>query len=451
MSTRVPVFRQRWPLRAGMALLAAGAMGMVSLPRVAAPARTEAEAQRFVRLALAFDRIRPGEVDAWFGPQRLSLPATTDPKDADELAVALGTLSADLAERGEGADERRRTRLRARLERLRTSVDLVRATGRPMPFAQEAQRLYAIDLARTERKADWRRVRTELDGVLPGEGPPAERAERYFKRFIVPTARRERVFTLALAECRRRTLAQWPLPGNETVDVQWTMAVPAAWHRYRGKMRSTIQINPDAVALPGQAIDVACHEGYPGHHAQFVAMEAAAGPAGPAIEDRLVMLRSPETAIREGAADAGVDIAFPPQDRIAFLRNVLFPAAGFDPAEAARYARIEGLVRRLSGAALPILARYRDEKISRHEASLALREDALLSSPEAMLDYTDRFGAYATGYTVARNEVKAGLALDCGSGWPGLRRFAERPDVMLAALQARRTAPVHHITRKELL
>jgi len=451
MRAGISIFRRHWPLLAGMGLLAAGAAGLVLHQSVAAPARTESEARRFVHLALVFERIRPGEVDAWFGPRQLSLPAITDPKDADELAVALGMLSADLAVRGEGADERRRTRLRERLGRLRTSVDLVRSTGRPMPFAQEAQRLYAIDLTGTEREADWRRVRTELDGMLPGKGTLAERSERYFKRFIVPSALRERVFTLALAECRKRTLSQWPLPGNETVDIEWTTAVPAAWHRYRGKMQSTIQINPDAVAFPGQAIDVACHEGYPGHHAQFVAMEVAEGPAGSFVEDRLVMLRSPETAIREGAADAGVEIAFPSQDRIAFLRDVLFPAASLNPAEALRYARIESLVRRLSGAALPILARYRDEKISRHEASLALREDALLSSPEALLDYTDRFGAYATGYTIARNKVKGGLTLDCGSGWLGLRRLAERPDILLAGLEARQTTNAHRMIQKEKL
>jgi hypothetical protein len=230
--------------------------------------------------------------------------------------------------------------------------------------------------------------------------------EVYRNRFVIPENRRRVVFERALAACRARTLAHWPLPGHEKLDLDWTVDVDAAWHRYQGRYRSLLQVNPAAVAYIGASLDVACHEAYPGHHAQFTVMTADAGPSGLAVEDTVVILRSPEQVLREGAANYGIDLAFPPLDRLAFERDVLFPIAGFAPNEAARYVRVHHLVSELALSVVPILRDYRDGKISSDTAAAALERDALIPSPQALLQFTDALGAYTTGYTVARDLVR---------------------------------------------
>ncbi len=96
----------------------------------------------------------------------------------------------------------------------------------------------------------------------------------------------------------------------------------------RGHNRSTLWLNPAALTLVGAAIDVACHEGYPIHHAQFVVMEAHAGPGNLPVEVTVVLLRSPLSMLREGAANYGVESPSRPPSDAAFEGDVLCPARG---------------------------------------------------------------------------------------------------------------------------
>jgi hypothetical protein len=242
--------------------------------------------------------------------------------------------------------------------------------------------------------------------LLPGPGSLSSRITAYRNQFVVPPEKRRAVFERALSECRARTLARWTLPANERLDVEWTTDVPAAWHRFNGRAHSTLQLNPAAVGFLGSAIDVACHEGYPGHHAQFVIMEMDAGADGLAVEDTVVLLRSPISMLREGAANYGIDLAFPLPQRLAFERDVLFPLAGFDPGEAARYVEVHRLVGALGRAVVPIVRDYRDGRISPASASRALESSALVSSPTALLRFVDDLGPYVLGYTAARDNVR---------------------------------------------
>src|SRR4029453_8815802 len=141
---------------------------------------------------------------------------------------------------------------------------------------------------------------------------------------------------------------------------------------YEGGHHSTLKVNPVAIAYIGQMLDVACHEGYPGHHAQFLVMEADAGPAGLPLEQTVALMRSPANVLREGAANYGVDLAFPAEERLAFERDVLFPMAGFPVAEAERHAKVHRLVSDLALSVMPILREYRDGTLAFNSATFRL-------------------------------------------------------------------------------
>jgi hypothetical protein len=230
----------------------------------------------------------------------------------------------------------------------------------------------------------------------------------------------------ALAKCRSLTPERWPLPATETLDIEWTDTVPAAWHHYGGGYHSRLQVNPAAVATPASAIDVACHEAYPGHHAQFLLMEARRGTVP--VEDTLVLLRSPQSALREGAANYAVTLAFAPGEREAFSRAVLFRMAGFAPEEAERYEQVHRLAMQLSSAVVPILRDYREGRMTRYAAQTALARDALVSSPEALLGFFDRYGALVLGYTVAQDRVRA-VAERADDPWAALANMMAEVDI----------------------
>ena len=444
-AARAPVSERFAAGRVWLVLLAAAAAVLLvtallnRASRPVTPADTEAQAERYVHLALVFGRLRDGEVDSYFGPAALERAQEGDPDDLDGLKRQVGGLVADLATPGEEADEMRRVHLRKLTQGLREAIKAGEG-GFKADFFGEAKWVYGMDRPSAADGERWQAARAELEKLLPGEGPLVRRADAFRARFVVPMEQRKALFDKALAECRARTRAQWAMPEGERLEVEWTDSVPAAWHRYHGDYRSSLRINRQALALPGQAIDLACHEGYPGHHAQFTMMEAAAGPKGLTVEDRIMLLRSPGSVVREGAAEAGVDTVFPADERLDFLRGTLFPMAGLDPAEAERYARFEALMRQLSGASLPILARYRDGEQNRADAADALMREALVSSPGPLLDFADRYGAYVTGYTIAHDRVAAVLDRNCGTRWSALQGVAIHPEAALLPLSSSKPA-----------
>lgn len=433
MMAERPRAERRSSLRLLLALVAVGLLALIAgyLLRAGSAGSGESldrQAQRFVGLALMLGRLAPSEVDSYFGPPALAPAADSRPPPMATLRADVAQLAATLhGDSGGGAP--RRARLADRTERLLALIDIMGLRA-PLPFDVEARRLYGIEPTPPDQAA-FQRARTALDRLLPGSGPLSARVDAFRQRYIVPDDRRTIVFDRALAECRRRTLLHWQLPSAEHVDVEWTSAVDAAWHRYRGDFTSTLQINPQAVAFLGSAIDVACHEAYPGHHTQFVMAEAAVGKGRLPIEDRIVMLRSPASVLREGAAEYGVSLVFPAEERLAFERDVLFPLAGFAPGEAARFEQVRALLYDLAPAALPILRAYRDHALTSDDAAVALERDALIASPQPLLAFVDTLGAYTTGYTSAREQVRQ--RVEAGSSPVRDMRWATLRCLLLAA------------------
>ncbi|HTB66360.1 MAG TPA: hypothetical protein VK727_09030 [Steroidobacteraceae bacterium] len=363
-------------------------------------------AEAFVSLALQLAH-SPGhasEVDAYFGAASLMPAAAAPSRTTTELSATAQRLVVEISRQQQRLPSGRGARL---LDQSRTLAALIEELQHPhqRSFAAQAWAVYGMRVPAVDPQAT-RRTLQSLAALLPGTGPVADRLDAYRMRFVIAPERRRAVFERALRECRERTLKHWALPAGERVAIEWSDDVPAAWQRYRGADRSTLQINPQAVAYAEQALDVACHEAYPGHHSQFVLLTQHAGPTGPPIEDTIALLHSPAAVLREGAANFGIELAFPLAERVAFDRDVLFPLAGLDPAQAARYEHVNALVTDLAAAAIPILASYRDGSLSFAAAAAALRADALVSSPEALLRFVDEEGAYTLGYTAARDRIR---------------------------------------------
>ena len=383
------------------ALIAVGTAGAADSSQDDGAART------FVALTLRLGAL-PGheeEVDSYFGPEALRPSGQHDFGGLVRLRADADTLLSRMELEQAAHQTPRGSRLLAQIGSFDALLQVIGPAARGETFEDEARRLYARSVP-TPEASETHQVVAALEAALPGPGPLSQRLAGFYNDFIVPADRRRVVFERALQECRSRTLAHWRLPPAEKLDVEWTDRVPAAWHRYRGGWRSTLQINPDAVALVGSAIDIACHEGYPGHHAQFLLQDQRAQPAGLPLEDQVVLLRSPASVLREGAANFGVELAFPFEERVTFDESVLFPLARLDPRLARRYETVHRLVDQLSAAATPIIAAYRDHRLSSDDAEQQLANEALVTSPAALLEFADHYGAYVLGYTVVRDSVR---------------------------------------------
>ncbi|MEE4278256.1 MAG: hypothetical protein V2I82_07325, partial [Halieaceae bacterium] len=343
--------------------------------------RLDGIATRYVALAMDLDRVRPGEIDAWFGPDALDTRGEPTDSTFEAIRLAARELGASFSELATARAEGLRDRIRG-LEAIAAYLE----DPTRLNFAEQTQTLYDVPWIEADAEST-RAALAAIEEALPGRGSARARVAGLRRRLLIPAEKRQAVFEAALEECRERTLARWDLPDGEAIDLEWTRDVMAAWHSYVGDGRSTLRVNPLAIATVDQAVDVACHEAWPGHHVQFVLFEAAAGDAGLALEDRLVLLRTPASALREAAAMVAARLAFTDAERLAFERDALFPMAGLDPADAERYAAVRPQLRYLATTVPSIIRDHEDGQLSDAEAINRLQGEALIASPRALFAF----------------------------------------------------------------
>jgi len=187
----------------------------------------------------------------------------------------------------------------------------------------------------------------QIDALLPGEGPISERVEAFRNNLAIPTDKLQSVFDAAIGECRRRTLAHYDLPVTESFSLEFVTDKPwSGYNWYQGEFESLIQVNTDFPIIIDRAVDLGCHEGYPGYHTWNIMLERFLLKEKGWIEYSVYPLFSPMSVTAEGSANYGIDLAFPGDEKIAYERDVLFPIAGLDPAKAETLARLNDLRRK---------------------------------------------------------------------------------------------------------
>jgi hypothetical protein len=213
----------------------------------------------------------------------------------------------------------------------------------------------------------------------------------------------------ALDACRARTLQHIELPAGEKFTLEYVKDKPwSGYNWYQGNFTSLIQVNTDLPMGIERALDLACHEGYPGHHTYNVLLEKNLVRDRGWVEYSVYPLNSPQSLIAEGSGNYGLVLAFPGEERMKFHRDVLFPLAGFDPAEAPRYERFLELMARLSYTRSEMPRRYLDGALTREQAAAWLVRYGL-STPqraEQSLKFAERYRSYVINYTLGQDLVR---------------------------------------------
>src|SRR3546814_653075 len=209
--------------------------------------------------------------------------------------------------------------------------------GEELSFADEAEGLFGV---RPEVRplATYDPVLARIEALVPGRGQLSERVEAFQQRFTIPTDRLKPVFDAAIAECKRRTATHIALPPGETFTMEFVTGKSwSGYNYYQGDVTSLIQINTDLPIRISRAVDLGCHEGYPGHHVLNSLLEQRLTEQRGWIEFSVYPLYSPQSLIAEGSANYGIDLAFPGEQRLRYETRVLYPHAGLQPAQADEY------------------------------------------------------------------------------------------------------------------
>ena len=182
----------------------------------------------------------------------------------------------------------------------------------------------------------------------------------------------------------------------------------SGYNWYQGDFRSLIQVNTDLPIYIDRAIDLACHEGYPGHHVYNALLEKHLVRDRGWVEFTVYPLFSPQSLIAEGTANYGIEVAFPGRERVEFERTVLFPAAGLDPSTAAEYYEVQALVDQLAYAGNEAARAYLDGKMSAADAAAYLEKYAMYSPERAKqrVRFMDQYRSYVINYNLGKDMVR---------------------------------------------
>jgi hypothetical protein len=257
--------------------------------------------------------------------------------------------------------------------------------------------------------AHFQQILDRLDKLVPGEGTLPERVEKFRQRFVIPREKLDAVFNAAVAECRRRTAQHIELPAGESFVVEYvTNKSWSGYNWYKGGFHSLIQVNTDLPIFIDRAVDLACHEGYPGHHVYNALLEQHLGRGRGWPEFSVYPLFSPQSLIAEGTANFGIDVAFPGAERTAFERETLYPLAGLDPATAQSYAEVRDLLQQLGYAGNEAARGFLDGKISRQDAEAWLVRYGLMSPERAAqrVRFIEQYRSYVINYNLGQDLVR---------------------------------------------
>ena len=436
--------RSRWVL-ALVLLLGVGVVLYLAVGRSAAPdaegdegPNMNALAERYVHLVLALGQHDPDYVDAFYGPPEWRKEAEATKVPLSDIDAGARALAEALAAAAPPPDAEELVRLRhqyltRQLEAVRARLSML--SGTKLSFDEESKALYDA-VAPRHTPQEFEAVLKALDARLPGDGPLLARYDTFRSRFVIPRARLDATFKAAIDGCRERTLQHITLPEGESFTVEYvTNKSWSGYNWYQGNYRSLIQVNTDLPIYADRAVDLACHEGYPGHHVYNVLLEKNLVRDRGWIEYSVYPLFSPQSLIAEGTANYGIEVAFPAEERIAFEREVIFPAAGLDPAGVEDYYGVLALVEQLSYAGNEAARRYLNGEIDAAGAADWLERYAMYTRPRAeqRIRFIDQYRSYVINYNLGKDMVaryierQGGDADDPERRWDAFEQLLSSP------------------------
>ncbi len=395
------------------------------------PSKLDVAAEAYVKLVLAVGQHDADYVDAYYGSETWQAEAEAEVTSletirerATDLVASLGSSAPSQGHDSEiPADldqllEPRWRYLKRQLEALIARVDMLSGTG--MTFDEEAEALYDA-VPPTHGEEHFQATLDELDGLLVAagfnQGSLIERYEAFRGDFAIPRGKLDAVFRQAISDCRERTREHLTLPPGDSFRLSYVKDKPwSGYNWYQGRFQSLIQVNTDLPIYIDRAVDLACHEGFPGHHVYNVLLEKHLVRDRGWIEYSIYPLFSPQSLIAEGTANFGIEMAFPGAERLAYERDVLYPLAGLDASRAQSYQQAVELTDRLSYAGNEAARRYLDGEIDAEAAADWLTRFAMMDPKRAAqrVKFIDKYRSYVINYNLGLDLVRSYVEAQAG-------------------------------------
>ena len=373
-----------------------------------APVTVDDLVSKYLNLVVELGERDPDSLDFYVGPPDIVESVKTHPEKLDRLHDNAVLLRHQLASYTGSAtfDIARKSFLAKQLDALILRTEQLRGSNHS--FDTESRILFGVvappDMDVSERKA----IRAKLFVLLGNPPNLAQAYAKYDRQFVIPSESVPAAMNVALRECRELTLQHMTLPQGEHVDVEYVFHKPwSAFSRYLGDAHSLIQVNMDYPITVDRLLDLACHEGYPGHHVFNSIRDRALVREQHREEFSAQPTFSPQSYVSEAAASYAPNLALSNAERLRIEQDVLFPLAKLKGLDAKRYIEVQQLIAALHTAEPSIAREYLDGRLEFVRAADALERETLMEHGETILLYLNEYRIYMLSYTVGRDSVRA--------------------------------------------
>lgn len=386
-------------------------------------------AEKYVRLGLTIGQYDGDFVDAYYGPD--SLKPTQSKKEVfpkDSLLQAVKEMLNQFKTFTDSAATNDTLRMRAIwISRQLTAFErrIKIFSGEFASFDEEATDLFSVKVP-VYPESHYQSLVKELDSLLPGKGSIPERVQALAGKFIIPKEKVDTVFKTAIEEARKRTKEHYPLPANESFVLEYVTNKPwSGYNWYKGNYNSVIQINLDLPIYINRAIDLACHEGYPGHHVYNMLLEKNLYRDKGWVEISLYPLFSPQSLIAEGSANYGIDVAFPGTEGKDFAKKVLIPLAGLDTNNADLYFKVLEVQGALNYARNEAARGILNKSMNEKEVLRWLTDYCLMSKlvAEKSVSFIQKNRSYVICYNYGQDLIKNYVESNGGTAGNAAKRW----------------------------
>lgn len=366
----------------------------------------------YVKLGLYLGQYDTSFVDAFYGPDSLkpaSGPRSVIPKDS--LITSIDSMKMMLERIIASPQSNETIRMRARWMTRQLTAFKMRIrifTGELESFDEETLQLFDVKVP-VFNEQHFQSLAAKLDKVLQGKGAINERYRNLHDKFTIPKDKIDTLFKIALSEARKRTKTKLQLPEGESCTLEFVSDKPWSGNNlYKRNYTSIIQINTDLPFNIIEAIEFACHEGYPGHHVYNIIREKTLLRDKGWVEGSLYPLFSPLSVIGEGTAEYGIEMVFPKDDYKQFIRKVLIPLAALDTTYFDQYFNALLLKKQLNYARNEVARGLINGTMSDKEIHRWLLTYGLINKEEAdfILRFIEKYRSYVICYNYGQDLVR---------------------------------------------
>jgi hypothetical protein len=281
---------------------------------------------RYLTLGLRLGRHIDGLVDAYYGPRQHADRVQSEPVlSPDHLIAEARTVLADIdagvpldggdgpgsaryapGTATDGAAPARRRWLRAQVLGLVTTAR--KLNGEAIGYADEVEACYGVRPTRMPEE-ELLVAHRQLNEVLPGTGPLADRLVTWREAHAVPVDKLRPAIDSLAEDLRARTAALFGLPEGEHVEFELVTDQPwSGFNYYLGGLSSRVAINTDLPVLSTNLAHLVAHEAYPGHHTEHTRKEVGLVRRRQWLEESIFLVGTPQCLLAEGLADLGLEV-----------------------------------------------------------------------------------------------------------------------------------------------